>query len=109
MKNKLIKSIQQSTPKETQTNDLYYLAFAGGAVNKFDYLPQGIAIVLIFIGVKMLGEHYINMVLDKTQQVFVSLGVILVCLAGSIFYSMFVDKKKQKNVGTTILDDDQAH
>ena len=80
-----------------------------GAVSKFDYLPQGIAIVLIFIGLKMLGEHYINMVVDKTTQVFISLGVILVCLSGSIFYSMFIDKKNAKNVGTNILDDDQAH
>ena len=37
MKTSIIKSIQQSTPKETQTNDLHYLAFAGGAVNKFDW------------------------------------------------------------------------
>ncbi|WP_438521826.1 TerC family protein, partial [Enterobacter hormaechei] len=29
-----------------------------GAVSKFDYLQQGIAIVLVFIGIKMLGEHY---------------------------------------------------
>lgn len=31
-----------------------------GAVTKFDYLQQGIAIVLVFIGIKMLGEHYLN-------------------------------------------------
>jgi len=30
-----------------------------GAVTKFDYLQQGIAIVLVFIGVKMLTEHWI--------------------------------------------------
>src|SRR5688500_1982642 len=64
-----------------------------GAVNKFDYLQQGIAIVLIFIGVKMLAEHWINMYLDKTTQVFISLGVIMICLAGSIFYSIFITKK----------------
>ena len=64
-----------------------------GAVSKFDYLPQGIAIVLIFIGLKMLGEHWINQWLDKTVQVFISLGVIMACISGSIFYSIFVDKK----------------
>ena len=64
-----------------------------GAVSKFDYLPQGIAIVLIFIGVKMLGEHWINQWIDKTIQVFISLGVILACLSGSIFYSIFITKK----------------
>ncbi|HEY5773850.1 MAG TPA: TerC/Alx family metal homeostasis membrane protein [Chitinophagaceae bacterium] len=64
-----------------------------GAVSKFDYLQQGIAIVLVFIGLKMLGEHWINQWIDKTTQVFISLGVIMICLAGSIFYSMAVQKK----------------
>lgn len=64
-----------------------------GAVSKFDYLQQGIAIVLIFIGAKMLGEHYISMFIDKNIQVAISLGVILVCISGSIFYSIFMNKK----------------
>ncbi len=64
-----------------------------GAVSKFDYLQQGIAIVLVFIGLKMLGEHWINQWIDKTIQVFISLGVILVCISGSIFYSIFMVKK----------------
>ncbi len=59
-----------------------------GAVNKFEYLPKGIAIVLVFIGIKMLTEHWLSMVMSKNQQVFLSLGVILACIAGSIFYSM---------------------
>jgi tellurite resistance protein TerC len=64
-----------------------------GAVSKFDYLQQGIAIVLVFIGVKMLGEHWINEWIDKSTQVFISLGMILVCISGSIFYSIFMNKK----------------
>lgn len=82
-----------------------------GAVSKFEYLPKGIAIVLIFIGAKMLGEHWINMWLDKNIQVFISLGVILVCIAGSIFYSMFIDKKSEtlKAENQDLIDDDQAH
>lgn len=64
-----------------------------GAVSKFDYLQQGIAIVLIFIGIKMLGEHWISQWVDKTTEVFISLGVILVCIWGSIFYSIFIKKK----------------
>jgi tellurite resistance protein TerC len=63
------------------------------AVSKFDYLQQGIAIVLAFIGLKMLGEHWINQWFDKNTQVFISLGVIMVCLSGSIFYSIFIQKK----------------
>lgn len=78
-----------------------------GAVNQFDYLPKGIAIVLIFIGVKMLTEHWVNQWLDKNAQVFISLGVIMMCLAGSIFYSMFVDKQKAKLKEDQY--DDQSH
>lgn len=63
------------------------------AVSKFDYLQQGIAIVLAFIGLKMLCAHWINQWLDKTTQVFISLGIILVCLSGSIAYSIFMQKK----------------
>lgn len=78
-----------------------------GAVSKFDYLPRGIAIVLVFIGLKMLGEHWINQWIDKTIQVFISLGVILVCILGSIFYSIFITKKqvaadiKDESTGTS--------
>lgn len=64
-----------------------------GAVSKFDYLQQGIAIVLIFIGLKMLGEHWISKWVSKNIQVFISLGIIMVCISGSIFYSMFMQKK----------------
>jgi tellurite resistance protein TerC len=63
-----------------------------GAVSKFDYLQQGIAIVLVFIGLKMLGEHWINQWMDKSTQVLISLGVILVSISGSIFYSIFISK-----------------
>jgi len=65
-----------------------------GAVSKFDYLQQGIAIVLVFIGIKMLAQDVINKwVPDKTIQVIISLGVILVCISGSIFYSIFINKR----------------
>lgn len=64
-----------------------------GAVSKFDYLQQGIAIVLVFIGAKMLAESWINQWLAKEVQVFISLGVIMVCISGSIFYSIFMQKK----------------
>ncbi len=77
------------------------------AVSKFDYLPQGIAIVLIFIGVKMLAEHWINQWVDKTTQVFISLGFILVCLTASVMYSVFIDRANEKK--EEIPQDDRAH
>jgi tellurite resistance protein TerC len=75
-----------------------------GAVSKFDYLQQGIAIVLVFIGIKMLAEHWVNQWVDKQTQVFISLGVILVCISGSIFYSIFM---KKKGVPEEVTDDSQ--
>lgn len=63
-----------------------------GAVSKFDYLQQGIAIVLVFIGVKMLAEHWINDWLGKSQQVLLSLGVIVLCITGSILFSLVKQK-----------------
>ena len=80
-----------------------------GAVSKFEYLPQGIAIVLIFIGVKMLGEHWINQWIDKTTQVFISLGFIVVCLAASVMYSIFIDKERTNKALDTHYEDDSAH
>lgn len=65
-----------------------------GAVNQFEHLQQGIAIVLIFIGIKMLGEHYINLWMDKNTQVLISLMFIIFCISGSIFYSIFTAKQK---------------
>jgi tellurite resistance protein TerC len=69
-----------------------------GAVNKFEFLQQGIAIVLVFIGVKMLGEHYLNLWMDKNAQVILSLLVILFCIMGSILYSIFINNQKSAKV-----------
>lgn len=67
-----------------------------GAASKFDYLQQGIAIVLLFIGLKMLlpllkfagvNEHYLHL------PVWISLLMILICISGSIFYSIYHKRK----------------
>ncbi|MEO6406310.1 MAG: TerC/Alx family metal homeostasis membrane protein [Ferruginibacter sp.] len=71
-----------------------------GAAAKFSYLQQGIAIVLLFIGAKMIIEHWIEV------PVWTSLMVIVVCIGASILYSVFItqqeeysDRKKTKNLG----------
>lgn len=58
-----------------------------GAVTKFDYLQQGIAIVLFFVGAKMLIEYF-----AIHLPTLVSLIVIVVCLGGSIIFSLFYKK-----------------
>lgn len=65
-----------------------------GAVGKFEYLPKGIAIVLVFIGIKMLVQQWIDKWLDTEMQSFISLGVILVCLTGAILYSVYKNRQK---------------
>jgi tellurite resistance protein TerC len=75
---------------------LYWTSFAvlllRGAVSKFDYLQQGISIVLVFIGIKMLGE-WIDQWFEKSAQSFISLFFITVCMAGSIVYSIFIRRR----------------
>jgi len=63
-----------------------------GAISKFDFLQQGIAIVLVFIGLKMLAEELIATMVDKTSQVIISLIVIVSCIGGSILYSIYHKK-----------------
>jgi tellurite resistance protein TerC len=62
-----------------------------GAVNKFAYLQQGIAIVLIFIGLKMLAG-----IVGVKVETYISLMVIVICLAGSIIYSVQVANRRTR-------------
>src|SRR5579859_4831240 len=55
-----------------------------GAVDRFSYLQHGIAIVLVFVGLKMLAE-----IIDIHVPVYVSLLVILVCITGAMGYSAY--------------------
>jgi tellurite resistance protein TerC len=59
---------------------LYFLL--AGIMDKFRYLKTGLSLVLVFIGVKMLLEHYFHLPISA------SLGVVGVILASSIFASL---------------------
>jgi tellurite resistance protein TerC len=54
-----------------------------GASDRFRYLKHGIAIVLLFIGAKMLLEHWVHI------PVWASLMVIVVCITAAILYSVY--------------------
>jgi len=41
----------------------------------------------------MLGEHFLDQWMDKTLQTVMSLVVIMFCIAGSILYSIYFEKK----------------
>jgi tellurite resistance protein TerC len=55
-----------------------------GAVDKFAYLQQGIGVILIFIGVKMLVEFF-----HIKIPIAWSLGFIVLCLGSAIGYSLY--------------------
>ncbi len=61
-----------------------------GAISRFTYLQQGIAVVLVFIGLKMLAE-----IVHIELPVYVSLLVILVCISTAILYSLYRKKGQQ--------------
>ncbi|ULQ51086.1 TerC/Alx family metal homeostasis membrane protein [Flavihumibacter fluvii] len=63
-----------------------------GAVNKFAYLQQGIAVVLVFIGIKMLVEFF-----DIKISVLISLMVIVICISASVVYSISVANRSENN------------
>jgi tellurite resistance protein TerC len=60
-----------------------------GAVDKFRFLPKGIATVLVFVGLKMTSE-----LIHVKVPTFVSLVFIVVCIGGSILISVIRDKKQ---------------
>jgi tellurite resistance protein TerC len=62
-----------------------------GAVAKFSHLQQGIAIVLIFVGLKMLSEIF-----GVRIPVYVSLLVILVCITAAMVYSIWSAAQRKK-------------
>ena len=67
-----------------------------GAASKFDYLQEGIAVVLLFIGLKMLlpmlGYIGVNKKYLHLPE-WASLAVIVVCITGSIVYSIYHKKE----------------
>ena len=65
-----------------------------GAVDQFSHLQQGIAVVLVFVGLKMLVEYF-----DVVIPVYVSLLVILLCISGGILYSLWVNKRNKEKDG----------
>ncbi len=64
-------------------------------VTKFHLLKYGLAIILTFVGTKMLLEHWIHI------PILLSLGVVIVVLAGSILASLKWPQAAQEIEGTT--------
>jgi tellurite resistance protein TerC len=64
-----------------------YFALAG-IMDRFHYLHYGLSLVLIFIGLKMLGSHYVELPTEW------ALGIVLLVLGVSIAASLLNPQKK---------------
>jgi tellurite resistance protein TerC len=63
-----------------------YFALAG-MMDRFHYLHYGLSVVLILVGLKMIGSHYVNIPTEW------ALGIVLAVLAVSIAASLMSPKK----------------
>jgi tellurite resistance protein TerC len=63
------------------------------AVEKFKYLKEGIAIILIFIGLKMLISYF-----GIHLHIVISLAVIVLCLGGSVLFSIYKNNQNLKKL-----------
>jgi tellurite resistance protein TerC len=92
----------------------FYFLLAG-VVEKFHYLKMGLAIVLTFVGVKMLTESFLHRYLDETHIIMFSLGFVILVLAGSVAASLIFPKSCETNIEVELpegfgspYDDDQG-
>jgi tellurite resistance protein TerC len=59
-------------------------------IDKFDYLKYGVALVLVFVGLKMLVSYWFH------PHIAISLGAIVVILAGSVALSLWKNPAKHE-------------
>jgi tellurite resistance protein TerC len=94
---------------------LYFLL--AGVVEKFHYLKIGLAVVLMFVGVKMLSEGYLHdrFGVSKEAVILVSLGFVFVVLAASVVLSLLRPVPPEEQVEVELpegfaspFDDDQG-
>jgi tellurite resistance protein TerC len=75
----------------------FYFLLAG-VVEKFHYLKLGLAIVLTFVGVKMLGEGFVLPYVDEGHIIIFSLAFVVVVLAGSVAASLLFPKQAATDI-----------
>ncbi|HEX8162528.1 MAG TPA: TerC family protein [Pyrinomonadaceae bacterium] len=75
----------------------FYFLLAG-VVEKFHYLKMGLAVVLTFVGVKMLTEGFLHRYLDESHIIMFSLGFVILVLAGSVAASLLFPKSCETDI-----------
>lgn len=69
--------------------------FLANVMDKFSYLKFSLAVILVFVGIKMLLHDYLKMN-DIHMPEWLSLSVILVSLLSGILYSLYKIKSEEK-------------
>lgn len=77
---------------------LYFLL--AGAMDMFRYLPYGLSAILVFVGLKMIGQHWIEKHFLNSQPIphWVSLVVIVSILAVTIGASLVAARREGKSL-----------
>ena len=61
--------------------------FLSNIIHKFHYLKTGLAFLLVFIGAKMLGHHYMEMIGFKNHySLFIILGILTISIVASLLF-----------------------
>lgn len=69
--------------------------FLANVIDKFSYLKYSLAVILLFVGIKMGLHHYLK-ANDLAIPEWLSLGVILVSLSAGILYSLYKNKQNER-------------
>lgn len=92
----------------------FYFLLAG-VVEKFHYLKLGLAIVLTFVGVKMLCEGFIHPYVGESALIVGSLTLVVLVLMGSVAASLLWPKRTETHLEVQLpenfgspYDDDQG-
>ncbi|MFA5619906.1 MAG: TerC family protein [Weeksellaceae bacterium] len=68
--------------------------FLANIIDKFSYLKYSLSVILIFVGLKMVFHHYLkNNAIELPE--WLSLGIIVLSLAGGILYSLYKNKQAE--------------
>jgi len=71
--------------------------------NRFEYLQQGLAVILVYVGIKMIASHWYHV------NTVISLSFIGLILAGSILLSLRKSKRDEQRTGAVRRAHEEAH
>lgn len=69
--------------------------FLANIIDKFSYLKYSLAVILLYVGIKMMLHHYLKINEIEIPE-WLSLGVIVVSLGAGIVYSLYKTKREEE-------------